>query len=605
MKRPPALLLPFLALAPLVCVARAAPSPTDEVTLELPALIVEASRHEPEWLYASTPGVEILSSCPRGVTRDFARSHARLRQRLGTFVPERFLWRTATPVTLVLISDQHEKAIAAEFTAELMRRELGREAAGRIQAHEQVREALAEAARQRGDPPRPPPVRIAAPPRFLPNLSICDRDTISSFAVLRESEFKGSDLTLTEDHLRLLLEHRAPPLPRWFVDGILDLYRSAILRENTLVLPRFAWQPAAEITSHRRALVPGGPPTGTPGLLLPMPHVFEPTPDGADEPPEGYARRQRQQRQLFLRWCLDPEGGACPDALARLVDRATREPVTEDLFNECFGATYSHIRAQLEHYLFTKAGMRAVRVPSPANEAPRPEARPASVAEVARIKGDWERLLTGYVRDRHPEYADRYAEQARRTLQRAHDRGAADPGVIATQALLECDSGHDETALPLLESVVRAGATRPRLRFELARIRYLAAKARPAGDDHRLSGAQAADIIEPLFAVRELAPPMPEVYRLIATTWRASATAPSHEDLAILDEGVGLFPGDIALVYQAAALCADHGFVAEATRLTDHGLRLALDEGNLIRFSELKARLDDRLRPATAASSPN
>ena len=113
-----------------------------------------------------------------------------------------------------------------------------------------------------------------------------------------------------------------------------------------------------------------------------------------------------------------------------------------------------------------------------------------------------------------------------------------------------------------------------------------------------LSTTQIADVFTPLFAARAQSPAMPEVYDLIARVWVRSAFKPTHGHLAVLDEGVLLFPRRSTLVYATAELYARNGFLAEASELIKLGLVVAADAVDRERFAQLQQRLP-------AAPAPN
>ena len=217
--------------------------------------------------------------------------------------------------------------------------------------------------------------------------------------------------------------------------------------------------------------------------------------------------------------------------------------------------------------------------------------RKATETEVARLKGDWERLEIIGVKARHPELALRYVEQARRTLMRAYDLGERDPRLLAVIGLLFCDIGDDATARPHLEAAVADGVVRPRVYQELARIRFAEGRAAPAGDQGRLSEMQVREVLVLLNQARKQAPPLAGVYLLTGAVWGQSAVAPTRDELAVLGEGVRLHPHDLKMIFNAAVLYAHHGFTEEATAFLEQGLREAGDTPMQRSFERLRAAL--------------
>jgi hypothetical protein len=254
--------------------------------------------------------------------------------------------------------------------------------------------------------------------------------------------------------------------------------------------------------------------------------------------------------------------------------------------------------AQLAAYLPTAVRKTLRLKPAQPIKPPVLALRDASDTELARIKGDWERLEVGFVKKSTPELADKYLEQARRTLRRPYDRDAREPRLLAALGLCECDAGDDFAAREFLESAARLGPLRPRAAYELARLRFAQASVNPEGEGGRLSIDQTARIFTPLFAVREQAPPLPEIYELIAQVWTHSAYRPTRNHLAVLDEGVRLFPRRSELVYQTAALYANNGLAAESAGFVRLGLVVAAEGADRDRFTQLEARL---ATPSSAA----
>jgi hypothetical protein len=151
--------------------------------------------------------------------------------------------------------------------------------------------------------------------------------------------------------------------------------------------------------------------------------------------------------------------------------------------------------------------------------------------------------------------------------------------------LTECDAQNDAGARPYLESAAAIGVVRPRAWLELARLRF----AEHAGA--RLNADQLAEILKPLFTARSQAPAMAEVYELIAEAWAASTVRPTAGNLAVLSEGVNLFPRRTALIVRAAGLFLDYGYIEDATNLIDLGQRLPLSAAERERFAALQEQL--------------
>jgi hypothetical protein len=72
--------------------------------------------------------------------------------------------------------------------------------------------------------------------------------------------------------------------------------------------------------------------------------------------------------------------------------------------------------------------------------------------------------------------------------------------------------------------------------------------------------------------------------------WPATLQAPTRTQLAVLEEGVRLFPRRTELVYRTAQLNLRHGFTDTARWLITLGLTLAPDAAARARFETLQAQ---------------
>lgn len=80
--------------------------------------------------------------------------------------------------------------------------------------------------------------------------------------------------------------------------------------------------------------------------------------------------------------------------------------------------------------------------------------------------------------------------------------------------------------------------------------------------------------------------------------WGRAAYQPTRRHLAVLDDGVRLFPRRSQLVYRTAALYTDQGFTTEATDLIRLSLLVATGDAERERFTQLQTQL------AAAAPAP-
>lgn len=547
----------------------AAPEPK---IIALPPYLVEETAERLPWRYADVGGWEVLSSCPERLTRSLIANHLRLHALLGELVHPALQLRLSEKQTLLFVDSAHQPPTSQEVVVAMS-----------LTAAEQDR--LADIAEPPNDGRlrrRPPPPRYT----FVPNLRLWDRDSGVLFAIVRESEFDANRVALTPEYVAYILRNRLPALPPWFVSGVLTLFGRATFSQDTLTLERLDWPS----TGGPAALL-----TGAAGNreLLPLADFFAGELPAADPALGDGLSLWQAQSALLIRWGLAGRDAPRRAALWKFAERAAVEPVTEALFRECFGLDYATAWQQLTAHL--PEAMREKLALRPA-QRPRPPAytlRAASDVEVARIKGDWERLEIGYVKTQFPILVPKYLEQARRTLRRAYDRGSRDPRLLAVMGLCEVDAGDDASARPFLEdAAVRSSVLRPRANFELARLRFAALEAARGGAAPGLKAEQANAVLTPLTAAREQHPPLPDVYLLIADVWTATAQAPTREQFAVLEEGVRLFPRRSELVHRTAELALRHTFSDSAAWLITLGLTLAPDAAARAQFEALQVRLN-------------
>jgi hypothetical protein len=550
---------------------RVAAAAADDRPVALPPFLVEEATKGPPWRYGEAMGYEVLSRCNEATTRRVVETHYQLHQLLAEILPASLQVRLSVPKTLILYDEELQPAASREVIERMLRRNPG----------------PAE------DNPVASPVGrgLRAPvatPRysFLPNLRLWDRDGMAVFMIVRRDDFDTDRLSLTHDYISYLVKARMPTLAPWFIQGFLSLYREIEYERDRLTLKPLEWiSPARTATIRADA-------KAVPPVVLPLAAFFGGVlparePEAIDDP----VKLWQSQASLFVRWGLDPAGSGQREAFLRFVARSAVEGSNEVLLRECLGLDFSDLQAKLLAYL-----PAAVRKPvsfRPARKAKLP-AFPLSIAsdgQIARLKGDWERLEIPYVRSISPELAPKYVEQARRTLKRGYDRGERDPRLLAVLGLCEIDAGNDAGAREFLESAAAIGPIRPRANYELARLRLAEFRAAPGAPDGRLSVGQAADVLKPLFAARAAAPPLPEVYELIAEVWRYVASTPTRAHLAVLDEGVRLFPRQTTLVLQTAELFLTNGYREEAAVLAEVGVRIAGDEATRARVTALQRQL--------------
>jgi hypothetical protein len=308
----------------------------------------------------------------------------------------------------------------------------------------------------------------------------------------------------------------------------------------------------------------------------------------------------RARTTLFVRWALVGESVAdssgkpfeidrtsSPHRVAfwTFVARASKEPVTEGMFKQCFGLSYRDVAMQLANYLPVAIKTPIdLRVKRGAVGEIAPELRNATRTEITRITAEWERLVVNNMRGEYQGYTSNYTKEA---LTQAYKNGVRDPRLLAVTGLFDHDSGDDTDAKGFLEAAVKAGVVGPRVYFELAQIRY---HERRNFDNTPLSTADANYIIEPLEAGRSQSPPLLESYELAAKVMEEASGADIRPHLKYLDSALQYFPRDLDLVYRMASLNASNGFTADASALAEAGVQLSTTPPDRTRFSKLKVQ---------------
>jgi hypothetical protein len=260
------------------------------------------------------------------------------------------------------------------------------------------------------------------------------------------------------------------------------------------------------------------------------------------------------------------------------------------MFREYFKLSFAQAERRMLDYLPTAlAGPVDVELPN--GNRPLPEMndfhwRLATEAEVARLKGNFERMEANRLRADFPELAHEYEASARRTLRRGLKAAGDDLQIRCILGQLEFDTGHLSEARPLLEAAAAVGHAGTRALLALARLRLDEERAKlPAGS--KLPAEALDHVLTPLFAARARKPAVVDVYLMIAECWAQSAVAPARGNLAVLLEGAQFFPEDTTLLLHAAELHHRYGFAAEAEFLAKTGQAHAADPATRAQFSAL------------------
>ncbi len=491
--------------------------------VQLPPMLIEESVSNVPWFYVNAGGGEFLSRCSASTTRALALAWLEKLQLVRALVPEEMLARMDCPTIFVLHAQDMEQTVSAEIQRELRGGE----------------------GRARGEG-----VNIA------PSMRLGDRDMHASIAYIDETLFDAATLSVSPGHVGYLLRGRVPELPGWAVEGIERVYRNADFVLDPITLRPLTWTDDAETEGiagdvrRPRAVLPAAELFG--GQVL---RVRE-----SAHPRRAAVRAATQA--WFVRWAIT-QGESTRRALWEWVAAGAEGLVTEEMFTARFGFDYAELRDRLSDALPKALTETRWLPPGALPPLPPVDVERATPGQVARVRGEWERLAMGYVARRMPEVREPYVAQARRTLRRAFDAGDRDPRLLATLALCEIDAGNAAGALPQLEAAVAAGVVRPRAYLELARLRY-AALTRDAAPERSFPFADVAPVLDVLRRGLAQAPALPEAFALLGDVWARCATAPTSEEFAELERGARLYWRRPSVVLPIARALVRHGRVGVA-----------------------------------------
>ena len=587
----------WVILTAAVAAGRASPAsaglPTTGQVVELSPFMVSGTRIP--WRYEALPGYEILSSYPDSVTRDFVLGLDHARRLVHAFVPDNLLASFDVPHATIL-SDPDLMSSLSQGVLQ--------DGSGRENWHLFG-------------------IRSANGRQVFPNMELNDRDRTVAFVSRLDRTFQPASEKTGDGRLRFLLERRTPPLPRWFVAGIMNLYSgvAAVAVDTGAVKTRESHSSMGpsprvyemdEMDSYSRRddrLRTDGSYEGVVSYRIPVLTWISPAetkalgprqdgfcPDGTDkasvmkslleeDPPEepGASQLWNARAALFVRWGL--YGGDRPGKRAfwEFVAQAAAERATEAVFRNRLGMSYAWAASRLNDYLPGAVEEPVdLQLEPAAGFSPR-QLRQATPAEVARMKGEWERLALVHVTE---SYSDSESGFIKAELTRACALAPHDSRLLSVLGLFDCDSGAGTDGERFLEAAVKAGVPGPRVYYELAELRYK--KVRGPGDIP-LSAADAAHVIEPLEAGQRQSPALREDYELMEKVWSHSEARLSRQQWALFDAGLEKFPKDLDLLYQVAVVSAANGYRNEAAAEAERGLQRSSAAEDQDRFSKLLA----------------
>lgn len=546
------------------------------------------------WDYVKVGNIEVLSNASARTTREFTRDLVRFQNMLHVTAPA-MLIRAEQPVMIVLCGKdgQYDRFIRGSDGS-----------ARRVRNVSFVRD-----------------VEIASIIVDYENrtLMVAGADTVAAgpngelrpvaAAMLAGDRPARTMAEFSRQYVLLSLSEMKPRLPAWAAEGLATVYGAieygdkwieigsprlfARQIEERMVTPDIEPQIAALQNRAGSGGPQGSPEFGTGVMpatvyaierelpLLPMEQLFAVGYDspirGGTAPDSAFAGYQwRQQCAAFVHLCLYGANGKFRTAFLKFASQTSTEPPTDAFFKECFGIDYRAMALRIRAH-WTDLNFKGIRIVSTDGKSligstEQPVVRPATDAEIGRIKGETLRL-TGQ------------EEPARKEFVTAYLRGERDLQLLASLGLMARQRRDETRAHTYLEAVGTApvAVPRPRAYLELSRLRASAMQ-KDAEVPPRYNPEAVVALLTPLFRAQRLPQQLSLVYREIARVWSHSAVRPDREHLAAIEHGATLFPYDAELAADLAELLAAHGHGADAQPHVKRALKFTRD-------SALRARL--------------
>jgi len=577
-------LLAFGAL-PTLCLA-AEPVAT-EPPLELPKITVVDQRPLPppeSWRYAQVPGIEILSGASDRETQKLLRDFQLFRDAIGVVWPGLKV-RRPVPMTIILCGPG--KNFSAFLPADPNQSGI-KTASVLLKDPEQAAIVLNFAVKSLAVTPSEADQGMTVGDAGGPVTGTTDFNSDIRVDYYRQ---------LYREYVLYQLSFSQPRLPVWLEEGLAQLLMGMRVEPKFIEFAKIEDPNLAPASAKAvGADDPDIPPT--PGAsaqedrdfnstlarkgLIPLGQFFA---VGRDSPEalSPVAGKWAKQAQALVHMWLYGENQKYTKAFGEFVVRATREPVTEAMFKECFKLDYGQMLTALRVYISNtayqykqfNADKKGAGLPEPAPL----ELRDATPAEIGRLKGEAE-LIAGHV------------EPARDEMLAPYVRNETDAPLLASLGLIEKARGETARARKFLEAAARMNVVRPRAYLELANLRYAEAQRAPAGAEPApLTAEQTRAVLQPLLTARQQPPPLPEVYELMAEVWLHSAAAPAKADLGAINQGVLLFQRRPLLLLHAAELNGKYGDPAEARTMAEFGVKLSRTAEAKQAFEEVLAAL--------------
>jgi len=521
------------------------PDPADRIApaVQLPAFIVRDNRVLPpreSWHYVAAPGLEALSTVSASETTQYFRDFFEFHRAVGAVWPLAQM-NAAVPACLILCGRQKQ---FAPFVPE------------------------ADRAQARGM------LSVSYQDRELSSIVI----ELDSGALQEQVDGASEDMSqytsdlIHREYVHFLLGRIGDRVPPWLEQGLWQVFLSMKTSGDLIGLPALSLPDELAVRkkgadTDLRAALQAGAFCSLEGLL-----TAKETPSELNHTPWA------SECYELVHFCLFGEKGRYRPAFLQFAQLSSRLPPDEAMFRRCFGIGYAEFLPRLWRYTGWSADLALeITDKTTGKGIPLPDfkAREATDGEVGRIKGETLRM------------AGRL-DEAHWALIAPYQRGSRDPQLLASLGLQEEAAHLPDRATPFLEAATAAYTTRARAWAMLGQLRLAAALAHPSGPGGTLAAAQLKVILEPLFAGRALAPPLPELYQTAAAAWSHSGIKPTAGHLALIDEGVAKFPFDADLVYADARVHEQFGYLTRAQELCALGEKYATRPEDRARLAELQ-----------------
>ncbi|MBX3737596.1 MAG: hypothetical protein KF715_12945 [Candidatus Didemnitutus sp.] len=529
-----------------------APDGADDV-VKLAPFVVQENADGLSWQFASVNGFEILTLCSESLSREFVEAQARG----ALFLPESLQDGGNEPVQVVLWGGKRSPLKPTRKRSYL---ESGYDFGFKSDGW------------------------------FIPNV-IARSDGSAVYLSANLSAVDSYEHAAIH-YARSLLERNRPVTPLWLKEGLVGTWglfpgdlgiQSVHQRDATGFVGK-------SVDLIRLPCLPW-PADFSPEDLIPWNRFFTDWQKNASMVSRD--SRYCAQAGLLLRWALFGSR-TTPDFTRRFwmfVAHARSQPTTGMSFQAVFGIDDAQAEAELVEFARrARAESPYVAVPHLSDALPafaHLSFRSATEGEIARLKGNFERMEMLRLRSALPQVASTYEAAARRTVARGLRKAADDPKVHELAGLLEYETGHPDAARPHLDYAFAHHAAGTPALLALARLRLADMRiGLPA--DGKLSVEALDRVLTPLFAARARKPPVLEIYQMIAEVWAQSAVAPTKRHLAVLFEGAQFFRDEPDYIVAAIELHRRHGYTAEADALLTLGETWARDDAARARYAALR-----------------